>query len=87
MIDVKTKKLAEILKALGHPTRLALAKGLLKQECNVNKMVDGLNIPQATVSQHLSVLKAAKIIKGERRGVRICYQVVDPLVRKILSST
>ncbi len=72
------------MKALGHPARLAIVRGLLGSECNVNKMVNGLGLPQSTVSQHLNVLKAAGVIKGERRGVKVCYRVVDQFVKKVL---
>ncbi|MBC7765923.1 MAG: winged helix-turn-helix transcriptional regulator [Hyphomonadaceae bacterium] len=69
---------AEKLKALAHPVRLCIVKGLLeKEQCNVTKMQDCLHLPQSTVSQHLSKLKAAGIIKGERNGLEICYRIVD----------
>jgi len=42
-------------------------------------------LPQSTVSQHLGVLKAAGIIKGERRGVKVCYRVIDPLAQELLT--
>ena len=80
MIDKKTK----ILRALGHPARLMMAKGLMSNECHVDKIVKKLKLPQSTVSQHLGVLKSAGIIKGERRGVKVCYRVVDPLAQKLL---
>lgn len=73
-----------MLKALGHPARLAIVLGLRENECNVNKMVDGLGLPQSTVSQHLNVLKAAGVIEGERRGVKVCYRVVDQFVKRVL---
>jgi len=75
---------ARILKALGHPARLLMAKGLMANECHVDKIVKRLKLPQSTVSQHLGVLKSAGIIKGERRGVKVCYRVVDPLAQKLL---
>jgi DNA-binding transcriptional ArsR family regulator len=84
MIKGAVDREAEIFRALGHPARLAIVKGLQKSACNVNKIVDGLGIPQSTVSQHLGVLKAANIIKGERRGVKVCYQVIDPFVKKLI---
>ena len=50
---------AEIFRALSNPTRLRIVLGLIeKNECNVNKMVEGLNISQPNVSQNLSVLKS-----------------------------
>jgi DNA-binding transcriptional ArsR family regulator len=85
-MNINDEKAAQIFRALGNPARLTIVKGLLKhEECNVNKMVKALAIPQSTVSQHLAVLKASGVIRGERRGVEVCYSVVDPFVKKILA--
>lgn len=86
VINKYNQEQAEILRTLGHPARLAIVRGLLKQDCNVGKMVAALGIPQPTVSQHLKALKAAKIVKGERKGVEICYRVINSFVRKILQN-
>lgn len=77
---------SEKLKALAHPTRLKIVAGLsLKPECNVTKMVECLNIPQPTVSQHLLILKNAGIIEGFRNGNQICYRVNDEFSKEIIS--
>jgi ArsR family transcriptional regulator len=68
---------SEILKALAHPYRLCIVKGLMDKPCNVNTMQDCLGITQSNVSQHLNKLKAAGIIQGNRCGNEICYQVVN----------
>jgi len=57
----------------------------MSNECHVDKIVKKLGLPQSTVSQHLGVLKAAGIIKGERRGVKVCYRVIDPLAQELLT--
>jgi DNA-binding transcriptional ArsR family regulator len=78
MINIKIyEKKADILKALAHPQRLCIVKGLLDKKCNVSKIQECLNIPQSTVSQHLAKLKSAGIIDGERCGNEICYSVVN----------
>ncbi len=81
------KEEAKILKAMGHPARLTILKGLAKRkECNVNKMVKELKLPQSTVSQHLNILKSAGIIKGERSGVKVCYQISSEKAKRILEA-
>jgi ArsR family transcriptional regulator len=80
-------EIAEILKALSHPVRLCIARGLLqKGSCNVNHMRECLEMPQSTVSQHLQKLRAAGIIEGERHGVEINYKVTNDTAIKILNS-
>jgi DNA-binding transcriptional ArsR family regulator len=80
----KYEKIAEKLKALAHPHRLCIVKGLIDNQCNVTKIQECLEVPQSTVSQHLAKLKAAGIIKGKRNGLEICYSVVDLDVIKII---
>ena len=75
---------AEKLKALGHPVRLQLVVGLMENECNVTKICEGLNIPQATTSQHLAILKNKGIIKGKRNGTSICYRLVDDGIKDMI---
>jgi len=78
------EKDSEVLKALGHPVRLKIVEGLMSNECNVNKIMDVLGIPQSTVSQHLGVLKSQGIVVARKDGVRTCYRVVDERVKEIL---
>lgn len=81
------EKIAEIFKALSCTTRLKIVVGLIeKNECNVNKMAEGLNLPQPNVSQHLTILKNAGIIEGYRKGTQICYKVVDEQTKMIIKS-
>lgn len=40
---------AEILKALAHPVRLCIVKGLMNKQCNVSHMQECLELPQSTV--------------------------------------
>lgn len=72
-------------KALGHPVRLQIVIGLVSNECNVTKICKFLNLPQATISRHLQVLKASGIVKGERNGSEVCYHVIDKKIKRIIS--
>ena len=77
---------AEILKVLGHPIRLKIVAGLCTRECNVKHIWECLNLPQATVSQHLALLKNKGIIEGKRDGVEVHYSVVHPLAKNIIAT-
>ena len=76
---------AEILKVLGHPIRLKIVAGLCTRECNVKHIWECLGLPQATVSQHLALLKHKGIIEGKRDGVEVHYSVINPLAKKLIS--
>ena len=78
-------ELAEILKALAHPQRLCIVKALCeKDHLNVGDMQHCLGEAQATVSQHLTRLKAARIITGRREGTNIYYSISDERVRNLM---
>ena len=72
------------MKALAHPHRLCIVKGLIENKCNVTKIQECLDVPQSTVSQHLAKLKSAGIIAGERNGLEICYSVIDADIINII---
>jgi ArsR family transcriptional regulator len=55
-------------------------------ECSVNKIQACLQIPQSTISQHLSKLRDTGIIKGTRQGVEIYYQVVNEDLKKVVKA-
>lgn len=78
---------AEMLKALAHPVRLCIVRGLVeKGASNVTNMYNCLNMPQSTISQHISKLKSSGIIKGTRSGLEISYEVTNPLVIEIINA-
>ena len=75
--EEKTDEQAAIFAALADPTRLRLVKLLRRQRdydalC-VNALATILGVTQSAVSQHLRVLKAIGLVKGERRGYHIHY--------------
>lgn len=70
------KVLAQYAKAIGHPIRLRIIQILMdKNSCICGELVDELPIAQATVSQHLKVLKNAGLIRGTISGPATCYCV------------
>ena len=73
-----------MLKAVAHPTRLAIIDGLLKNECNVAQIQKKLGFPQSTISQHLRVLRNYGVINARQEGAKRCYKVVDNRARKIM---
>ena len=76
---------AKSLKELGHPTRLAIFKRLVKageQGVAVGMVQEELNVPGSTLSHHISGLASAGLIKQRREG-RILYCVVE--YEKLLS--
>jgi ArsR family transcriptional regulator len=78
------ERFALAFKALGHPLRLQIVTGLLSRECNVKHMTECLGVAQATVSQQLAVLRAAGVVKHERKGNQVCYRVARPCLEELV---
>ncbi len=71
-------ELARLARALAHPARVRIVRMLARRgECVCGQIVLGLPLAQATVSQHLKVLREAGLIRGEVDGPRVCY-CLDP---------
>lgn len=76
---------ANLLRLLGHPVRLALIDELSKAPKCVTDIQDLLEVRQANVSQHLALLRRAKIVDFHEDGNLRCYYVLRPgLVRDLM---
>lgn len=70
----RQNKLAQMMKALAHPARIAVIQHLIKsQACICGDLVEELGLAQATISQHLKELKNAGLIQGTVEGTSVCY--------------
>ena len=83
----RQNRLAQMMKALGHPARIAILQHLVRaQACICNDLVEELGLAQATISQHLNELKKVGLIKGNIDGASVCY-CIDAKVWKNYKST
>jgi len=71
---------ADICASLSDPTRIAILYLLDKEKINVKEMTARLDLPQSTVSRHLRVLRETNLVRGERSGQNIYYQLTDDRV-------
>ena len=78
---------AELLKALAHPLRLRLVRGLLKCGCrNVGCMEANTGQSQSCISQHLARLKAAGVVKAARAGNEVYSELADPRAAAVIAA-
>jgi ArsR family transcriptional regulator len=78
------ESLALTCKALSHPARLEILRTLaLRGSCICGEIVDVMPLSQATVSQHLKILKNAGLISGEVDGQRSCYCINTETIRDL----
>ena len=77
-------ELATLAKALGHTARVQILRLLSRRDgCICGEIVEGLDLAQSTVSQHLKVLKDAGLIRGDIDGPRICYCLEPRTLRRL----
>ena len=72
------KELAEIFKIMAHPDRVRIIEELRAGEKDVKTLVDLLELPGPRVSQHLSLLKAHRIVDERRDGRHHFYHLIQP---------
>ena len=69
--------LAKITKALSNPHRLEIIELLAQGEFSVEQIATHTNLSIANASQHLQVLKTSQLVKINRRGNFIYYQLAN----------
>ncbi|MEI4271768.1 metalloregulator ArsR/SmtB family transcription factor [Klenkia sp. LSe6-5] len=76
---------SELLSALAAPLRLSIV-ALLDEHGTlcVHQLVDALGVPQPLVSQHLRVLRGARLVVGDRKHREVHYRLVDNHVGHIV---
>lgn len=85
MSNVVYNKWADLLKVMGHPIRIKIIESLLDNSKCVDTIQTSLNLPQATVSQHLALLRTKGIVQNKRLGARVEYSIADKRITQLIS--
>ena len=80
----KLRENAEIFKALAHPSRLLIIEALAKGKHCVNELTDLIGADMSTVSRHLAQLRNVGLIRDEKRGLQVFYELRCHCVLKFL---
>uniref|UniRef100_UPI003D8F0796 ArsR/SmtB family transcription factor n=1 Tax=Gordonia sp. B7-2 TaxID=3420932 RepID=UPI003D8F0796 len=76
---------SDLLRALASPTRIAIVLALRERVQCVHELVGRLDLSQPLVSQHLRVLKDAGVVRGQRNGREITYELLDDHIAHIVT--
>lgn len=76
-----------VFKALAHPIRIKILKKLAEGEVCVCEINEDIEFSQANLSQHLKILKDAKIVEAEKRGMFIYYKIKSRKVMDLIRFT
>ena len=73
---------ADVLKALGHPTRLSIVEMLADGERCVCELNEQIEADHSTISKHLSILKKAGVLTDRKEGLKVYYKLEVPCILK-----
>ena len=77
---------AFVAKSLSDENRLRILLHINQGKKSVSSIVEGLNLSQPLVSHHLKELRRALLVKVERRGPFVYYEIADARVLNILAA-
>ncbi|MFW8599963.1 ArsR/SmtB-type metalloregulator TsoR [Desulfobacterota bacterium M19] len=86
LMNSDPQAVAFLAKAMGDENRLRIIMVLAKGKKPVSRIVEEMGISQPLASHHLKELKRALLVKVERRGPFIYYELADQRIVTIISN-
>lgn len=80
----QTEMLAELFHLLGDRSRLRIVLACLDAPKAVGEIATALDLSPSLVSHHLRLLRAARILRGDRRGRQVFYHAADDHIRCVV---
>lgn len=77
-------QLAEVFHLLGDANRLRLVCACLDEGVSVQTLAEQLDLSPSLASHHLRLLRAARLMRTEKRGKRVFYHAADEHIRHML---
>lgn len=79
------QELSRVTHAISSPKRMELIDVLSQKSYSVEELSNEITMSMASTSQHLQVLKSAKLVDSYRQGNFIIYSITDDSVLKLAS--
>ncbi len=76
-----------VTKAMADETRVRLLAALEGGEMCVCQLIDLVGLAPSTVSKHLSILRAARLIQGRKQGRWMYYRLADGQSPEVVKSS
>lgn len=77
-------QLADLFSLMGDGSRLSIILACLREPISVSDIVSKVELSQSLVSHHLRLLRAARVVRSERRGRQIFYVAADAHIRCVI---
>ncbi len=79
------EKAADLLRGIAHPTRLSIVQGLQDMEQrSVGQLAEYLGVEMSLLSHHLGQMRMLGLLKTNRKGKYVYYQIAEPQLLKML---
>jgi ArsR family transcriptional regulator, lead/cadmium/zinc/bismuth-responsive transcriptional repressor len=78
-------QLADLFRLMGDPTRLRIIFACLKDPISVGDIATRLDLSPSLVSHHLRLLRAARVLRAERRGKQMFYSALDDHIECVIN--
>ena len=79
------ERATDLFRALSNPVRLQIVQQLATGQQAVHELVAALDVAQPRISEHLAILRAARLVARERQGRTVTYRLVDDHVAHIVA--
>ena len=80
MSAAQVAAVSRLFGVLSEPTRLRLLQALHNGPLTVSQLVESCAMKQANVSKHLAVLHLHHLVRRQREGISVRYEIADPLI-------
>lgn len=85
-LEQRADEAAELLAAMANTKRLLILCHLLEGELSVGELVERVQLAQSPLSQHLSKLRALKLVATRRDGQQVLYRLASTEVVRVLTT-
>jgi DNA-binding transcriptional ArsR family regulator len=79
-------EVSALLKTLAHPARLMIVCTLVEGERSVGELEAAIDVHQPTLSQQLTVLRGAGIVRTRRASKQIFYRLAEAKAAQLISA-
>lgn len=76
--------MSDVWNALADPTRRRILELLSGRDMNAGEIADNFDMAKPSVSHHLTILKTAGLISGEKKGQNVIYSINTTVVEDIM---
>ncbi|MFG2043686.1 ArsR/SmtB family transcription factor [Dactylosporangium sp. NPDC048998] len=81
------ERVSELFRALAAPLRLAIVRLLVTHhQLHVHEIIEAIGAPQTLTSQHLRVLRDARVVERAQDGRHVVYRLRDPEVGSVIAA-